>query len=209
MEACQKQILESFTGKIVSVSLNNKVGLGENIILHATRGYGTMILQIVMALQQLKTGSVFFLEHDCLYNKSHFNFLPKDDNLFYYNSNNWRLDMNTGKAITYDGLMSLSGLCCNRLLALSFFKERLKILKEHKLTEYESDHGFFRKIGYEPKPQTEWRSEYPNIDIRHNNTFTRRKCKLTDFRKHPTGWKEITLSEISGWSNLKEICGVS
>ena len=72
---------------IVSVSLK-PINFGHNIVLeNRERGYPTMIRQIIMSLENLDTKYVFFCENDILYHLSHFDFIPPEDNIFYYNSN--------------------------------------------------------------------------------------------------------------------------
>ena len=73
-----------------------------------------------------------------------------------------------------------------------------------------------RRMGFEPGTKSKrqelisnsnsecWRSEYPNIDIRHKNTFTPAKMKLENFKHKPINWRETTLSQIPGW-DLKEL----
>ena len=73
-----------------------------------------------------------------------------------------------------------------------------------------------RKFGYEPgtklrrrggvtnEEHVKWKSEYPNIDIRHKRTFSSPKTHLSDFKYPPTNWIEGKASEIPGW-NLKEL----
>ena len=46
-----------------------------------------------------------------------------------------------------------------------------------------------------------WRSEVPNIDIRHSHTFSPPKTSLEEFKHKPSldTWKEENVFEISGW----------
>src|SRR5579859_2275007 len=121
LEKCQQEIKNGWQGKIVSVSLK-PINFGENIVLPMERGLPTMITQITMALEALDTDIVFFLEHDVLYHPTHFDFVPVRDDVYYYNLNNWRWGIKEDFAITYDGLHSLSQLCCSRKLALEHYR---------------------------------------------------------------------------------------
>ena len=194
---------------IVSTSLK-PIDFGKNIVLeNRERSYPTMALQIYTALENLDTDYVFFCEHDVLYPKSHFEFTPKEDNVFYYNANVWRWWISGDKAIRYDGMLPLSCLCVNRKFALEHYKMRMDKIKEWKLDEIRSREPRWARLwGYEPGRKKKrrggftddesdtWYSEDPVIDIRHDNTFSRLKCTQADFKNQPTGWTEINIKEL-------------
>lgn len=202
---------------IVSCSLNNPINFGRNYVLkNRTRGYVTMVEQIIIALENLTTDYVFFCEHDVLYHSSHFDLLPLRDDIYYYNVNVWQWHFPDNYAITFDHIISLSELCCNRQLALNHFKFRLQKIKElHLDKDIEVQPHWAKNWGYEPGVTKKdgsgfskenydfWKSTYPNIDIRHKLTLTGRKTFLKQFRHTPKNWQEITLNKIPGW-NLKE-----
>jgi hypothetical protein len=177
-----------------------KVGLP--VIKSVSNGntYHDMIDQIVYCLEQVKTKYVFFCEHDVIFNPTHFDFTPEKDDIFYYNSHVWRWNYPHDRYITYDRLISLSGLCANTELALNHFKARQKYIKKFEPRGGEPD--WLRKMGYEPGTKSKrrggvfggdfdtWKSEKPLIDIRHSRTFSPRKVGLDAFKHLPTGWKE-------------------
>ena len=195
---------------IVSTSLK-PIDFGMNIVLDRVRSYPTMVSQIIVALENLETENVFFAEHDVLYHKSHFDFTPLKPDVFYYNENVWRWRMWDDKAIRYDGMLPLSCLCCNREFALKHFRYREEKICQH-LDQFRSREPRMSRIwGYEPGGKKRrnggltddvretWSSEFPNIDIRHNRTFSRLKCTKDDFRHQPTNWQEINSNDIQGW----------
>lgn len=202
---------------IVSCSLK-PIDFGENIVLKGmARSYPTMALQILTALKASKSKYVFFCEHDVLYHPSHFDFIPERDDIYYYNVNNWRWAFGADTAISYSGLTSLSSLCCNRELAIRHYEYRLKVIEERGLDKIRSrEPRWARKFGYEPgtkkrrrggitnEDHIKRRSEYPNIDIRHANTFSKPKITLDSFIHPPTDWQEKKIEEIEGW-NLKKL----
>ena len=102
------------------------------------RSYPTMIIQIVMALENAQEDYVFFCENDVLYHDSHFDFTPLKDNVFYYNNNVWRWKLWDFKLITYDNMRPLSCLCVNRKFALEHYKKRLKAVYDLGLDEFRS-----------------------------------------------------------------------
>ena len=215
-ELCQKYIADSGL-PIVSCSLK-PIDFGENIVLEGRkRSYPTMALQILTALKASKTKYVFFCEHDVLYHPSHFDFTPPTDDIYYYNVNNWRWGIGADTAITYNGLTSLSSLCCNRELAIRHYEYRLKVIEEMGLDKLRGrEPRWARRFGYEPGTKKKRRggitneehikhkAEFPNIDIRHRGTFSKPKITLDSFRRKPTDWVEDKIENIIGW-DLKNI----
>uniref|UniRef100_A0A6M3IR35 Glycosyltransferase n=1 Tax=viral metagenome TaxID=1070528 RepID=A0A6M3IR35_9ZZZZ len=197
---------------IVSCSLS-KIQFGTNIVLeNRQRSYPTMVEQITTALENLDTEYVFFCEHDCLYPKSHFDFTPPKDDVFFYNINAYRWWIVGGWCITYDQLHSLSGMCCNRELALNHYHARQKAIEEQGLDKIRSrEPRWARQFGYEPgtKPRRRggfsddtfetWKSEVPIVDIRHTRTFSSPKINLIDFKHKPDNWKQISYKDVPGW----------
>lgn len=201
---------------IVSVSLK-PIDFGENIYMDYEPSFLTMMRQIFLGLTVSASKYVFFCEHDVLYPKSHFDFTPLKDNVFYYNDNVWRWDYPNDRLITYDRLISLSGLCVNRELAYKHYEKRLNHILENKwecdgLREPE----WARKMGYEPGTKKikrggftdddfdTWKSDIPMIDIRHRKTYSPSKVNLERFKHAPTNWRETTMDKIEGW-DLKEM----
>lgn len=210
----QKQIL---TAKLPVVSVSLKpINMGKNIVIDLPPGYITMIKQIEKALETSQADYVFFCEHDVLYPKSHFEFTPRRDDIFYYNDNVWRWDYPENRAIRYDRLICLSGLSVNRKFALAHYQKRLKIIEDLKLTAHKThEPDWARKWGYEPGTKKikrggfsdddfeTWSSPEPIIDIRHGRTFSQSKVTLDSFKHLPTNWQESSLEKITGW-NLEE-----
>ncbi len=176
--------------------VEESIEVGLPIVKSYSKGssYKEMVQQIIFCLERSWTKYVFFCEHDVIYNKSHFDFTPEKDNIFYYNENVWRWDYPKERYITYDRLISLSGMCVNREFALEHFKKRLYKIPDNDI--------LCRTMGYEPGTKKKrrggfsnddfetWKSDKPLIDIRHNKTFSPRKVELKSFKHKPTGWKE-------------------
>lgn len=181
------------------------------------RSYPTYVLQIKTALENSKEDYVFFTENDVLYHKSHFDFTPPRDDVFYYNNNVWRWKLWDFKLITYDNMRPLSCLCVNREFALEHYRKRLQAVYDLGLDEFRSREPRKGRIwGYEPGTKKRrrggfsddvcelWHSAGPNIDIRHKRTFSSVKCDLANFKNKPENWKEIRWNEVPEW-NLKEV----
>jgi len=211
LNACQKQLRESFDGEIVSVTLNKSLNLGKNIVLKADRGVITMFRQILLGLETSTADVVFFTEHDVMYSKTHFDFTPPRDDTFYYNTSSLRWKYLGDYAVTYDNMRSLSGLCVNRKLAIKHYKKRLKLIKEKGWEDSSNPPYWARRIGFEPATKSKrqelilwdksevWQSKYSNIDIRHGKTLTPFKTGLNSFKHKPVGWKEMPIEDIPGW----------
>jgi hypothetical protein len=201
---------------ITSASLR-PITFGDNEVIDAKRSYPTMLKQIISCLERSEADYVYMAEHDILYNKSCFSFIPPRDNIFYYNENNLRWIFGAEKAISYDRMIPLSCMCANRLFALDHFKRRMDFIIE-KGFDLESgcNAGWVRKMGFEPGTKKRkrggfsdddfevWRSEHPAIDIRHKGTFSPPKCTIESFTHKPLTWSEIAIEEIPNW-DLKKL----
>lgn len=199
---------------IVSVSLA-PLDFGRNIVVEGKRGYVTYIKQIITALEASNADHVFFVEHDCLYPKCHFDFTPPRDDIYYYNRNVYRWKYGSYTAITYDRLLNLSCMCCNRLLALSHYRLIEEKICDNPNKFNSKEPSLARKMGYEPGTKKKkrggltdedfdtWCSEYPVVDIRHEGTFSPPKCTLSSFRHAPSNWQEILVGHVPGWNLLE------
>jgi hypothetical protein len=182
---------------IVSASLKPMDNMGRNIHIKGERGTLSYFRQIVAALEASTAETVYFCEADVLYHPSHFDFMPPAKDKFYYNHSVWRVRTSDGFAVAWDA-NQVAELVCNREFVLDFYRR--------KLAEVEA--GRFDR-SYEPggRDSTKYevfRSEYPNIDIRHDNNLTRSKWSPDDFRDKSTcvNWRESTADQILGWNDL-------
>lgn len=214
----QKQ-LKKIGLPIISVSLK-KMDFGRNIHLPLERGYLTMAKQILAGLEASKADIIYFCEHDVLYHPSHFDFTPQVKNIYYYNTNVWRVRASDGHALYCDNLQQLSGLVGYRETLLEHYRERVRRLE--RVFEYDGYYGdngdymekntYVRAMGFEPgthgRPERvddlkaeSFQSKYPNIDIRHNNNSTSSRWNKDQFRneRYTKGWTESNVSNLDGW----------
>ncbi|MHA2061094.1 MAG: hypothetical protein ACW963_02235 [Candidatus Sifarchaeia archaeon] len=211
----QRYILKSGL-PIVSVSLK-PINFGKNIVLVGKKsGVYTWCLQIITALENSTADQIFFCEHDFLYHKSHFDFNTERNDTYYYNTNVWRWRYHSEKVVTSDNMKSLSGLCCNRKLALEFFNFYKGVLNiRHIDTKSNKQPRFVRKMGFEPgnidkkfgfpkRQVATWKSDFPNVDIRHRFCFTNRLTELDQMIQKPKGWTESNIDHVQDW-NLREL----
>ena len=208
--ACRRQLLKASGGcELISVSLK-PIDFGDmNIVLNRRRSPESMHYQIVAGLEQAKAGYVFLCESDVLYHEAHFVFTPPRDDIFYYNTNVWRLRFTDGHAIWTDDLRQVSGYCASRDLLLEHYRKRI--------ARIEAEGKYEWKIGFEPGAHPPprgidngvaepWMAEFPNIDIRHDKTMTVSRWSPDQFRqkKYTQGWKE-TDGYIAGWGTGMDI----
>ena len=199
MKACQKRIKKSGL-PIVSVTLKPLDFGDENIVLPLERGYLTMFKQILAGLEELDTDVAFLCEHDVLYHQTHFKFRPPQKNIYYYNMNIWQLRVSDGHAVYFDA-KRLSQLCGDRKFLIEHFKKRIELIEKL---------GFSRRMGFEPgthnRPERVddfkaegFRSEFPNVDVKHNKNLTSARWHQSEFRsqKNCQNWQEA--DEIYGW----------
>jgi hypothetical protein len=111
----------------------------------------------------------------------------------------------------------VSGICVNRKLAVKHYQKRLKYIskKGYKQTPNRSSPRWARIMGYEPGKSVtaggftyekidDWKSEYPNIDIRHRECVTASQMTLDRFRRKPENFVSVTVDKVPGW-NLKKM----
>jgi len=131
------------------------------------RSHLTLYEQILQGLLNTDSKYVFIVEQDVLYHKSHFDFVPTNDDTFYYQTNHYCLDKD---GYFKFGTELLSMLVCNRKLLIENIKTRIEALnKGWNLVWTEpgiSDpEGKKYNVGY-------YRAECPSINIRHKSNFT-------------------------------------
>ena len=200
---CQRQ-LQATKIHIVSVSLKPMPNFGENIHIQEKPGHLTMFKQILAGLEASTADIIFLTEHDVIYHPSHFEFTPPKKDVFYYNTNVWKVREADGHAVRVDDCRQTSGLCAYRDLLIKHYKKRIEMVEKD---------GFSRKMGFEPGTHNRkervddyksdrWESTFPNIDIRHEGNLTSTRWSKDQFRnkKYAEGWLEA--EEVPGWGHV-------
>lgn len=176
------------------------------IVLDREKSGTTMHYQILAGLERSTADYVFLCESDVFYHKSHFDFVPPSDEVFYYNTNVWRVRYGDGHAVRTDNLQQVSGICASRKLLLAHYCKRIEMI--------EANGGEFdvKRMAYEPGTRgkfgdekiANWQSPFPNIDITgHGATLTTPHFSVDSFRnkKYAAGWQE-TDEALDGWPKL-------
>jgi glycosyltransferase involved in cell wall biosynthesis len=192
LRAGQEQLLKAGI-PIVSATLV-PMAFGKNIVISGERGPLTMFKQILAALEASDAEIVYFCEDDVLYHPTHFDFIPLWNDVMYYNTNVWKVDIQTKKATRTDDCRQLSGLCAYRDALVKHYKKRVELVEKN---------GYSAKMGFEPGTHNReervddltskrWESSEPNVDIRHDKNMTPTKRGPEDFRnqKYAEGWTE-------------------
>lgn len=173
------------------------------LVLDREKSGGTMHYQILAGLERSTADYVFLCESDVLYHPSHFEFVPPDPSVIYYNTNVWRVRYSDGHAVRTANLQQVSGICANRKLLLAHYRKRVELI--------EANNGVFdvKRMAYEPGTRgkfgdekiANWESKFPNLDITgHGKTLTTPHFSVESFRnkKYAEGWEEFD-GQISGW----------
>lgn len=201
MQKCQRQLQES-AGDIPIVSVSLKpLEFGQNIVLDADPSRLTMFRQILAGLEASTADYVFLCEHDCLYPKEHFAIIPPRDDRFYYDQAVWRVDVPTGKAVTYS-MMSVSGCCANRTLLVDYYRRFVAEVEAH---------GYDHRHGYEPGVKeglaVGWKADTPYLDLRHGDNLTASRWSPEAFTDKSTcrEWQEA--DTVPGWPAMAALTG--
>lgn len=212
LNICKDRLKRSFAGPIVSVTLK-PCDLGTNIVMDLKPNKRNIFKQILAGLEALDTDYVFLCDDDVLYHPSHFDFTPPRDDRFYYNLNWWRVRTTDGFSVHWDGNQS-NFLCANRKLLIEEYRQRVEVTEREGWSNrgYEPGTRGLKRGGFNDRRSGQWRSEFPNIDIRHGKNLTGDKWKKEDFRdpRYSVGWNERfnkswgekALNDIEGWEDL-------
>ena len=168
-------------------------------------GVLTMHRQILRGLESLGGFDVIFLcEHDVIYHPSHFDFVPLRSDTFYYNVNVLHVRWPDGYAVAWDDCQQVSGLCASRELLLDYYRQRIAQI-EHEGFNRHYEPGLKQTVGGQRVEN--WKSEMPNLDIRHGGNLTKSKWSPMDFRnaRYAVGWREM--DKAPGWDEIVGVPG--
>lgn len=201
MALCQDNILKSIGDcRLISVS-HKPIDFGENIVTGVLPHSSLSIcLQTREALKIITTKYVAIAEHDCLYTPEHFGFIPPDEN-YWYNDNVYFMQIDDGLFSRKKGRRANSQLTCTTEAMRKSIDLRIEIMSnpdwlkrypvgrvgeagamnpDHakRLASAIPAHSKSRELLYTYIKDfigEDWSSKTPNIDIRHNDNFTKRR----------------------------------
>jgi hypothetical protein len=172
------------------------------------REVSSIYKQILAGLARVETPFVALAEHDCLYHEGHFSFRPTDD-LFMYNQNVWFVDYETG-IYSYWRRRPLSQLVAKTDRLTSALNDRLLMLahdvpfsiepgvREDLLRRVAAKRRFCaeNKIPFVTYASEVFRTDVPNLDIRHTRNFTAPKT---------FGLSSRTRSKLPYWGKFQHV----
>ena len=197
---CRKQILKANL-PIVSVS-SRPTNFGKNFVLNIGGGYLEYFKKILKGLEESTADVIFFCEDDTLYHPSHFDFIPPEQDDYYYDVNVWRIRASDGFALHYDA-KQMNMLVGYRDFLIDYYKKAVKKVEE----------GVdVRAMGFEPgthhrKERVDdnkseyYKAKFPSLDIRHDSNLTANRWKKEQFRsqRNCPNWIESKLEVV--WPN--------
>jgi hypothetical protein len=133
---CKRNILKSI-GNLPLISVSHKpIDFGTNICVGVMERNSLSInIQMMKALEIVKTKYIAIAEHDCLYTPEHFSFIPTDDKITYYNENVWLMQMHSNGHPEFNGMFSKfpgrkanSQLICNTQLMIESTQDRIEMM---------------------------------------------------------------------------------
>jgi glycosyltransferase involved in cell wall biosynthesis len=208
MQKCRDNLLkcakDNFIDEIVCVSHKPVENFGKNIVMEGLkREPASIFKQMVEGLENMKSDVVFFTEHDMIYHPSHFDFVPPEEDVFYYDMNRWSVDEDTGEALFY--YTDVPSMMCG-------YREHL--LKHYKrVRDYVNTHGYSGKFGYSPPKglpkdkrkgtRQSYVARFGSMDVRREESYTRKRMEKHQFRGKNSnrGWKKV--DQIPGWEKTK------
>ena len=204
LKICQKQLLECVNeNEIISVS-HKPICFGSNIVMDVPRCSISIFKQIYEGLKKANGDIIFLVEHDVLYHPNHFENIEIERALFYYNQNRYQVDWNTGTAL-FRRTLCTSHLIADREKLINYFNSFFAIV---------NDIGYSKsKMGFAPATHKfikgfsikKFMSECPNIDIRHNNNWTKTRWRKEEYKDKNAiqDWRFV--EEIPYWGKPMEV----
>lgn len=184
------------------------------------RGRLSQFRQILAALKASTADIIFFCEAEVLYHPSHFDFVPPEKEIYYYNVNIWKVRWSDGHALKVDELKQLSGLVGYRDFLIRHYEKRIAMVMKRRRDQRKAglsivNDGVSRSMGLPPGMQgkkrgveeyltASWQSACPNLDIRHDRNISKSGWRKEDFRDQrlTQGWTESTADDIPGWEGV-------
>jgi len=193
-------LVQASEGKPIITVSQKPMGFGQNICVgDIGRSHHSLFAQALAGAKAATTKYIALAEHDCLYTPEHFNWVPPRDDVFYYNTNHWIVQWNKGPLegqYCHFSRKTLSMLICNRELFVEAIHEKILMLEAGATLRkgqpgacepgvcdnrtafvYEKAELYKnppKDLGKHSKKYTaaRFRTEMPNIDIRHGNNFS-------------------------------------
>jgi len=172
--------LAEVSGPIPIISVSQKpLRFGDNICVgEKPRSTQSMYEQILIGAEAAPEGSIIYLcEHDVFYHSSHFAKLPKDKGAFYFNTNRYYWRPGMAGFFPAPGNKAFSQAVASREYVIAHCKKRL------------ADWGPLKVRNFQ------WKSERPNVDVRHGQNLTGDGKYKQDY----FNGKRKLITNLGGW----------
>lgn len=138
------------------------------------RSHKSLCRQILIALSYMTTDIIYCAEHDMIYHPCHFEFIPPEKDVFYYNINRWWLNSKTGQASYRKKQGSLSQMVAYHDIMMDFYTKRLALFDDGMdLGMVKTEPGKYNIPEMPNYKMADFFSKHPNIDIRHRWNYTK------------------------------------
>lgn len=183
---CVRAQIKKVTGHqipIISVS-QEPLSFGKNICVgEKPKEYRSLYEQLLVGLEAAPPGSICYLcEHDVFYHPSHFAFIPSRKTHAYFNLNRYYYRAGADSFLPARGKRALSQCVAYREMLIQHCKDRLAKWDAGKETRMRI--RFFN-----------WRSERPNVDIRHDDNLT----SEGDYKRRYARGEITGVVNLPGW----------
>lgn len=211
---CYQELVKAAQGKrIISVS-QKPLPWEDNIVIDGlNRSHLSLFTQAITGVYEAKTKYVAMAEHDCMYTPEHFEWVPTDDSIFWYNINHYLAYLELDK-YAYVRRKPMSQLICTKEMFIPAVEEKIHMLK----TGFEIRKGqpgacepgvCDNRKAFQAAKSAWWNSmkdvgkekqwtakgfatKLPNLDIRHGKNFS-------------PGYKVTAeMEELVPWGRLKD-----
>lgn len=180
-----KKIADLYNIDIISVS-QKPLDFGKNICVgEKPYSYVSMYEQILAGLKEVPLNSIVNLcEHDVFYHESHFKILPEDKEHMFFNTNRYYWKQGMDYFFPARGEHALSQGVAYREFILRHVTDRLEE---------------WGKVPNAPLhiATINFKSDRPNVDIRHNNNFT----PDGKYKKEYMKGKKQGIYNLPGWGS--------
>jgi len=189
--------IKKWAGPIPIISVSQApLDFGENICIgEQPRKYKSIYEAVLRGVSAAPEGAVIYLlEHDVFYHPSHFAFLPADRDSMYFNRERYYYILGKDSFYPARGRRALSQCVAYREAIIRHAEERLSSIAGDDITERWDDLEKRSSVKYE-----NFRSDRPNVDIRHGNNFTGHGTYKKDYAKD----RKKGVVNLPGWGRPK------
>lgn len=191
-QAVRKNI-ENMVGDLVPIISVSQIPIsfGENICVgKKERNYISLYEQILAGLEKTDADVIYLCEHDIFYHSSHFAFVPEQKNTIYYNQNAYYWKVGKNIYLPCPGnRKALSQAVSYKKNLIKHCKQRIIDLTKDKNSKINDSWATFE-------------SDKPNIDIRHDNNFSKDGTSKRNYYKDENS---KAVENVAHWGSVRHM----